>query len=178
MKKLISMLLATICMLSLVACSKNEIEATVAPFPEFTGVDFEGKQINNEIFRDYDATIINVWSNGCGSCISEMPELEEYYQQFKDQNINLIAVATSAGDSKEEYDRAAEILKEKGVTYRNVIPDPESSFYQDFLKEIAGFPATYIVDREGNMIGAPLMGVVKQQEDTLMKRLELIKKQG
>lgn len=28
----------------------------------------------------YDATIINFWSNGCGSCIEEMPELEEYYQ--------------------------------------------------------------------------------------------------
>lgn len=41
---------------------------------------------------------------------------------------------------------------------------------------MAGFPTTYIVDREGNIIGVPLVGVVKNQEDTLMDRLELTKR--
>lgn len=86
----------------------------------------------------------------------------------------MVAVAASAGDSEEMRAEAEKILTEKGVTYTNTIPDPESEFYKNFICEIAGFPTTYIVDREGNIIGAPLAGVVKNQEDTLLDRLELI----
>lgn len=172
MKKLISILLAVMCILSTAACGNNSIEATVEPFPEFEGVDFDGNRVNNEMFKDYDATIINFWTNGCGSCIAEMPELEEYYQDFKDKNINLVAVAASAGDSEEMRTYAENILQEKGVTYTNIIPDIESSFYKDFICVMTGFPTTYIVDNKGNMIGAPLLGVVKKQEDKLMSRLD------
>ncbi|WP_312641259.1 TlpA disulfide reductase family protein [Hydrogenoanaerobacterium sp.] len=136
----------------------------------------QANTVNNDIFKNYDATIVNFWTNGCGSCIAEMPELEEYYQQFKDKNINLIAVAASAGDSDEMRAGAEKILKEKGVTYTNIIPDIESSFYKDFICEITGFPITYIVDSDGYMVGAPLIGVVKKQEDNLMKRLNEVTK--
>lgn len=174
MKKLISILLAAVCILSLAACGKGNIEATKEAFPEFEGVDFEGNAVSNDIFKDYDATIVNFWTNGCGSCIAEMPELEAYYQDFRDKNINFIAVAASAGDSDEMQTGAEAILKEKGVTFTNVIPNIESDFYKNFICEIIGFPITYIVDSEGNIIGAPIVGVVKKQEDMLMKRLEKI----
>lgn len=172
MKRIISYLLITVCILSLTACSKQGIEATSKPFPEFEGVNFEGNSINNDIFKDYDATIVNFWTNSCGSCIAEMPDLEQYYQDFKEKNINLIAVAASAGDSEEMRAYAENILKEKGVTFTNIIPDIESDFYKDFICEIMGFPMTYLVDSEGNIIGAPLVGVVKNQEEKLMERIE------
>lgn len=172
MKRIISYLLITVCIFSLTACAKQGIEATSEPFPEFEGVDFEGNGINNDIFKDYDATIVNFWTNSCGSCIAEMPDLEQYYQDFKEKNINLIAVAASAGDSEEMRAYAENILKEKGVTFTNIIPDIESDFYKDFICEIMGFPMTYLVDGEGNIIGAPLVGVVKNQEEKLMERIE------
>ena len=172
MKKLISFCLASICALSLSACSGGEIEASEKPFPEFTASDFDGKALSNEMFGEYDVTIVNFWSNSCGSCIQEMPELEEYYQNFKDKNINLIGVAVSAGASDEEYQEAKRILKEKGVSYSNLIVNPESSFYQEFVKNITGYPTTYIVDKNGNMVGVPLIGVVSNQEDKLMKRID------
>ena len=75
MKKAISLLLAMACMLPLVACGGGEIEATKEPFPTFEGTDFEGNALNNDMFAGYDATIVNFWSNGCGSCIEEMPEI-------------------------------------------------------------------------------------------------------
>lgn len=172
MKKCICILLAAACALSLAACGNDEITATIEPFPEFAGTDFAGNAISNDLFENYDATIVNFWSNGCGSCIAEMPELEEYYQSLKDRNINLIAVAVSSGDSEKERARAEEILKEKGVTYQNIIPDIESTFYKDFIGSISGYPITYLVDKDGNMVGAPIVGVVKKQEDMLMKRLD------
>ena len=40
----------------------------------------------------------------------------------------------------------------------------------DFIADIAGYPTTYVVDREGNIIGALLIGNVKDQIDTLRSR--------
>ena len=59
MKKLLSLLLTLTCIFSFTACGSGEIEASKKPFPEFEGVDFEGNKVNNDIFADYDATIIN-----------------------------------------------------------------------------------------------------------------------
>ncbi len=176
LKKFISIVLFSICILSLTACGSKEIAPTLNPFPEFYGTDFNGNAVTNKIFKDYDVTIVNFWTNGCGSCIAEMPDLEKYYQDFKGKKINLIAVAASAGDSKETRILAQNILKEKGVTFTNIIPDSKSSFYTDFICKITGFPTTYIVDKNGNIVGAPILGVVKNQEDKLMKRIDEIVK--
>lgn len=173
MQKIISVFLAAVLLLSLTACSSSD-DALVSktPFPEFSELDTQGNTVTNDIFADYDATIINFWNNGCGTCIEEMPELEAYYQDFKEQNINLIGVASDSGESSEQLKTAQDILEEKGVTYVNLSPDPENTLYQDFISQLAGYPTTYVIDSEGNIVGAPIIGNVKAQEDTLNARLE------
>lgn len=104
-----------------------------------------------------------------------MPELEEIYQGFQDQNVNLIGVGADSGESEEQLATAREILKEKGVTYPNISPNPEHDFYKDFISEITGYPTTYIVDGEGNIVGAPIIGNVKEQLETVQKRIDSIK---
>ena len=176
MKQRIFLLLAALLMALFAGCSGKEDAALVSktPFPEFSEVDTEGNPVSSDIFADYDATIVNFWNNGCGSCIAEMPELEELYQDFKERNINLIGVGTDSGESREQLDTAREILKEKGVTYHNISPDPEGDFYKDFVADISTYPTTYIVDGEGNIVGADIVGNVKKQLDTVETRLALI----
>lgn len=180
MKKGSSLLLAAALLLAvLTGCSAGEDNSLVSktPFPEFSEVDTGGNPVTSDIFADYDATIVNFWNNGCGTCIEEMPELEELYHQFQEQNINLIGVGTDSGEGEEQLETAQNILKEKGVTYVNISPDPEGEFYKEFISEIFGYPTTYIVDGEGNIIGAPIIGNVKKQIDTVNERLELISEQ-
>lgn len=162
--------------LCLVGCaSQDEKLVSKTPFPTFSDVDMDGNTVTNDIFADYDATIINFWNNGCGTCIEEMPELEELYQQLKEENINLIGVGTDSGEGDEQLETAKEILAEKGVTYQNLSPGPDGDFYKDFVSQLAGYPTTYVVDSEGNIIGAPIIGNVKKQEDTLNQRIEQAK---
>lgn len=176
MKKSIFAGLAAALVLGLTACGASEEElVSKTPFPEFSELDTRGNTVTSEVFADYDATIINFWNNGCGTCIEEMPELEEYYQDFKDQNINLMGVASDSGESEEQLETAREILEEKGVTYPNLSPDPENSLYQDFISQLTGYPTTYVVDSKGNIIGAPIIGNLKEQEGTLNHRLEQAK---
>ena len=165
MKRVLILLLSAVLMTAaLTGCSSGEEDALVSktPFPEFSEVDIAGDEISSDIFTDYDATIVNFWNNGCGSCIAEMPELEELYQDFKERNINLIGVGTDSGESREQLDTAREILKEEG------------DFYKDFVADISTYPTTYIVDGEGNIVGADIVGNVKKQLDTVETRLALI----
>lgn len=174
MKKTSCLFLALMLTLGLAACSSSGEElVSKTPFPEFSELDTQGNTVTNDIFGEYDATILNFWNNGCGTCIEEMPELEEYYQKFQEQNINLIGVASDSGESEEQLKTAQEILEKKGVTYTNLSPDPDQALYQDFISQLAGYPTTYVVDREGNIIGSAIVGNVKAQEDTLKARLEM-----
>ena len=176
MKRVLILLLSAVLMTAaLTGCSSGEEDALVSktPFPEFSEVDIAGDEISSDIFADYDATIVNFWNNGCGTCIEEMPELEELYHQLQERNINLIGVGADSGEGEEQLETAQNILKEKGVTYVNISPDPEGEFYKDFVSEIFSYPTTYIVDGEGNIIGAPIVGNVKKQIDTVNDRLAL-----
>ena len=176
MKKIASILCSgALLMAMLTGCGSAGGESLVSktPFPEFDEVDMAGNPVSSDIFADYDATIVNFWNNGCGTCIEEMPELEELYHQLQERNINLIGVGTDSGEGEEQLETAQNILKEKGVTYVNISPDPEGEFYKDFVSEIFSYPTTYIVDGEGNIIGAPIVGNVKKQIDTVNDRLAL-----
>lgn len=154
-------------------CGDKENElVTKTPFPDFAEITVEDEQISNEMFKEYKATIVNFWNNGCGSCIEEMPELEELYHEFQKEGVNIIGVGTDSGESKEQLETAKKILKEKNVTYQNVSPDPEKTFYKEFVSTLSSYPVTYIVDREGNIVGAPIYGNVKKQLETIEERIE------
>jgi thiol-disulfide isomerase/thioredoxin len=175
-KKIINFVLATMLLISLTACGETGgIEASKTKFPDIVGTDMEGNTVSNDIFSNYDATIVNFWSNGCGTCIAEMPELEDYYQEFSDENINFIGVGADSGESEEALAFARKVLSEKNVTYMNISPDIKGSFYGEYIPTLTGFPTTYVVDSDGNIIGNAIIGNVKAQDDTLRKRLELVK---
>ena len=40
---------------------------------KFEAKDQDGKKFTNEDFKNYDATVINLWFTGCSACIQEMP---------------------------------------------------------------------------------------------------------
>lgn len=171
-KRFILFCSAMMIMATLVGCgSQNDSLLTVKPFPKLSDSDMEGNVITNDIFSNYDATIVNFWSNGCGTCIEEMPELEELYHTYQEQNINLIGVASDSGEDSDMLAQAKNILENKGVTYMNISPNTEGTLYEEIFTNMQGFPTTYVVDHEGNLIGAPIIGNVKEQMDALEDRL-------
>ena len=104
MKKTVSLLLVLLLnAAALTACGAQKQDlVSKTPFPEFSETDTQGNPITDDIFEDYDITIVNFWNNGCGTCIEEMPELEELYHQLQERNINLIGVGTDSGEGEEE----------------------------------------------------------------------------
>lgn len=178
MKKLVVKLVVSLIILSTVfiftACGGGEIEETVKIFPKFEATDFEGNEVSNSIFEEYDVTVVNFWSNGCGTCIEEMPYLEKTYQSLKDKNVNFIGVGIDSGDTEDNLVFAKEVISKKGVTYTNISPKLGSSFKDDFITTIAGYPYTILVDKEGNIRGAGIMGMVEDKEENMLNRIDVI----
>ena len=65
------------------------------------------------------------------------------------------------------------MLTEKGVTYQNVYFDSDGEAGK-FTSNIFAYPTTYVVDRNGNIVGEPIVGAVtdKKQAETLQKLID------
>ena len=68
---------------------------------------------------------------------------------------------------------AKDVLAKKGATYQNVYfaSDGEAG---KFTTNIFAYPTTYVVDRNGNIVGDPIVGAIteKKQAETLQKLID------
>ena len=63
----------------------------------------------------------------------------------------------------------------QGVKYRNLSID-SSSAAGKYASEIMAFPTTILVDRNGNIVGEPMLGGIdnKDNYDALMKQIQSV----
>lgn len=129
--------------------------AITAEVGEFTTKDLNGNEVTEAIFAEKDMTVLHVWGTFCGPCIEEMAEVGEFAKGLP-ENAQLIGILcdVSALNSAEHQD-ALDILKDNGADFTNLISAGE------IVKFVRGFqyvPTTLIVDSEGNVRGAPIVG--------------------
>lgn len=143
---------------------------SISSFPAFTGKDLDGNDVDSGLFAGNAFTVVNFWFSSCKPCVEEMAELEALSQRVREQGGELIGINTETLDGDAEAIAAAkEILKAKGVTYRNIYFDSASEAGQ-FAMSIMAFPTTYVIDRNGNVVGEPLLGGI--DNDSNMERLQ------
>lgn len=126
---------------------------------EMTGID--GKTYTEDVFRDYDLTLVNVFTTWCSPCVKEIPELEKLYQELKDSGVGVVGVVLDTvdadGNQDEDTVKKAEILQQKtGVSYPFLIPD--EGMMNSRLNGINAFPETFFVDKNGNIVGETYSG--------------------
>lgn len=128
---------------------------------EFTTQDVSGNEYTQEMFQDYDLTLVNIFTTWCTPCVNEMPELEKLYQEMKDEGVNVVGfvldVLNEEGEAvQEDLERAQELVERTGVTYPVLLPDP--GYLNGRLTGIQAFPETFFVDKEGNVVGGTYSG--------------------
>lgn len=133
--------------------STEEVEAEEAEaFGAFATVTITGEEVTDELFSDYDITMVNIWATWCSPCVNEMDELQELYEGL-DENVNLISICYDGGT---ETELANSIFSENGVEFMALIPDSEIE--ANILSSLLYFPTTIFVDSEGNIVGSRLEG--------------------
>lgn len=125
-------------------------------FKDLNVTDFYGKKVTAEIFKDYEVTMINVFTTWCTWCIKEMADLEEFSKNMP-KGSKMIAVCADADASPNDL---KDIIEQYKVTFP-VLKMTDSQLSE--ISFIIGYPTTFYVDSKGTIIdmsiGMPSNGV-------------------
>lgn len=148
----------------------------VSQVGSFETTTLEGQQIDQTIFAEKKLTMVNIWTTWCGSCIDEMPELEKLAHDMKKMDVQLIGICTDISDSRGQINKellalSQQITKKTGISFKTLVPD--QSLHDGLLKGTLGYPTTFFIDRQGTIIGEPVLGAKTSTEwkDIVEERL-------
>ena len=166
-KKISCLLLAVATLCSLSACAAKVSGQDAKQTGSQSAAQAESQDAQNESGREqsmqtvsgYPSPVpdfkVNFWGTFCGPCIGEMPELEKWSEELPD-NVQLLGVmmdVTSEEDST--YQDAKKIVAATKVKYTNIIG---RIAFQEYLKHMVGVPTTIFVDKDGKLVGEPIIG--------------------
>ena len=154
---------------------ETDANGDVQKFPSFEGKDLDGNEVkSDELFSANAVTVVNFWFTTCSPCVGELGDLDALNKELADKGGALIGVNafTLDGDETAIAD-AKDVLAKKDATYQNVYFD-SSSAAGAFTANIFAFPTTYVVDRNGNIVGEPIVGAIteKNQAETLQSLID------
>ena len=150
-------------------------DGSMQKFPAFEGKDLDGNTVkSDELFSANAVTVVNFWFTTCNPCVGELAELDALNKELAQKGGALIGVNTFTLDGNEAaISEAKDVLAKKGATYQNVYfaSDGEAG---KFTTNIFAYPTTYVVDRNGNIVGDPIVGAIteKKQAETLQKLID------
>ena len=150
-------------------------QGSMQKFPAFEGKDLDGNTVkSDELFSGNAVTVVNFWFTTCNPCVGELAELDALNKELAEKGGALIGVNTFTLDGDEAaISEAKDVLAKKGVTYQNVYfaSDGEAG---KFTTNIFAYPTTYVVDRNGNIVGDPIVGAIteKKQAEALQAQID------
>ena len=155
--------------------AENEADKE-AETPDFVAMAFEsfkvkelyGEELTQDIFKDADLTMVNLWGTFCGPCINEMPELGELSEELKAEGkaqiigIPLDVITIDENDAivadDEMVEKAKKIVEETGAEYTHLIPEGDFGMLIIGSGAAQYVPTTFFVDSEGKLVGDPVVG--------------------
>lgn len=154
----------------------------VSSVGEFSTEDVFGNTYTQDIFRDYDLTLVNAFTTWCSPCVEEMPELEKLRQAFIDKGIkfNVVAVVidtkNETGTDEGAMEKARILHEKSGAQFPFLTPDAGNM--NDRLKGLESFPESFFVDKDGNIVSDPYLGARSLDEWAKIVEQELAELTG
>ena len=147
-----------------------------SPFRDFSGQDYDGNTVDGSLFSNNAVTVVNFWFTGCKPCVAELSKLNELNDAIKSMGGEVVGINTETFDGNQDaIKEAAAVLESQGAKYRNLSIDSASAAGK-YASDIMAFPTTILVDRNGNIVGEPMLGGIDNQDnyDTLMKQIQSV----
>ena len=160
-----------------------------APDLKLYEIDIEGtisaKNADNEYQRwkakrsitlhgiDAPYTVLFIWDPDCGHCKKSMPKMLEFYEQFKDKGVEVVALCTKIYD---DMPSCAETIKEKGmIHWINAIDPFIKSKYKE-IYDVRSTPQIFILDDKKEIISKKIGA--EQLADVMERILEIKTKES
>ncbi len=112
------------------------------PAPKLTLFDLDGYEVS---LTDYQGEVIlvNNWATWCPPCREEMPVFRAYYDKYKDQGFQVVAI--EAGEPEAEV---RNFVEQAGLDFV-ILLDPENKSLITF--QHSSLPNSFVIDRKGNL---------------------------
>ena len=150
-------------------------DGSMQKFPTFEGKDLDGNTVkSDELFSANAVTVVNFWFTTCNPCVGELSDLDALNKELAEKGGSLIGVNTFTLDGNEAaISEAKDVLAKKGATYQNVYFNSDGEAGK-FTTNIFAYPTTYVVDRNGNIVGDPIVGAIteKNQAEALQAQID------
>ena len=154
---------------------ETDANGDVQKFPSFEGKDLDGSEVkSDELFSANAVTVVNFWFTTCSPCVGELGDLDALNKELAEKGGALIGVNTFTLDGDEAaISEAKDVLAKKGAAYQNVYFDSDGEAGK-FTANIFAYPTTYVIDRNGNIVGEPIVGAITEQKqaETLQKLID------
>ena len=150
-------------------------KSNLTKFPAFDGKDLAGNEVKSStLFGENTVTVVNFWFTTCSPCVGELAELEALNKQLAEKGGTVVGINSFTLDGdKTAIAEAKDILAKKGVSYKNIWFDSKSEA-GEFTSGLYSYPTTYVVDKNGNIVGEPIVGAItgQKQAQTLQKLID------
>ena len=138
-------------------------------FPSFNGKDLDGNDVkSSELFSGNSVTVVNFWFTTCKPCVEELQSLEALNKDLAAKGGAVVGINSFTLDGdKAAITEAKDLLAKKGITYKNIWFDSKSEA-GTFTSGLYSYPTTYVVDKNGNIVGSPIVGAITAPEQAKM----------
>lgn len=142
-RTLVLIVLGAAIVFSITSKDKVKVLAIGDQAPDFELVDMDG---NRHRLSDYkgQGVFLNFWGTWCGPCKKEMPYMENQYNAFKDQGVQILAVNIAESNLKVNTFR-----QQYGLTFPIAI-DKTGSVKGAY--NIVPLPTTFLIDKNGKIV--------------------------
>lgn len=143
-------------------------ETSPALAPDFTVTDNDGNTVKLSDFRG-KPVIVNFWASWCGPCRSEMPDFNDFYDEYGDR-IHFLMVNATDG-SRETVAKAKQFIEQEGYTFPVYF---DESGMASATYGVVGLPATFFIGADGEAIarssGAMHRDLIQQGIDMILPK--------
>ena len=137
--------LLTVCLLPL-AGALAPVRADEPAKPALSLTTLAGEDFDLARQRGH-VVIVHFWATWCPPCIEEMPALQKFYEQYKGQGVEVIAVSQ---DRTRDIDDVHHMMHHMKMTYPVAMAHTAS---RNSFGEQAALPVTYVIDGQGVLRG-------------------------
>ena len=154
---------------------KPKENSDLMKFPSFEGKDLYGNEVKSStLFAGNTVTVVNFWFTTCSPCVGELSDLEALNKSLSEKGGEVVGInAFTLDGDKTAISEAKDVLTKKGASYKNIWFESNSEAGK-FTSGLYSYPITYVVDKNGNIVGDPITGAItgKKQSEKLNKLID------
>ncbi|NJN98451.1 MAG: redoxin domain-containing protein [Anaerolineales bacterium] len=113
------------------------------PAPNFTLTNLTAQPVALSDYRG-KVVLVNFWASWCPSCLSEMPDYEQIYQQYGGPAGDFVVLGVNLQESQSQVGAYSAGL---GVTFPVLLDTDGTVTTRQY--QVTGMPGSFIIDRQG-----------------------------